>query len=200
MTRPAPLLGAVLAGGTSRRLGRDKASASIGDSRLIDRAIDALSGVCDHIVVVSSREDTPDGPWTQVGDLRPPCGPLGGIESALDAALRHDCLAVFVLACDLPLVDSGVVESVLAGLGSASAAAPRRDGVPDLEPLCAVYRSSCLDQATELLDGGVRAAQALFDEVGGVRVEIDREFFLNVNTEGDLDRASAVLRLPRDGA
>lgn len=200
MTRPAPLLGAVLAGGASRRLGRDKASALVGDSRLIDRAVDALSGVCDHVVVVSSREDTPEGPWTRVEDLRTSCGPLGGIESALDVGRRDECEAVFILACDLPLVDTAVVESVLNGLGSAPAAAPVRDGDPDHEPLCAVYRLSCLVTVTDLLDHGVRAARALFDEVGGVRVEIDGDVFLNVNTEPDLDRASNILRLHPDGA
>jgi len=200
VTRPASLLGAVLAGGGSRRLGRDKAGASLGEARLIDHAVAALVGACDEVIVVSSRTDTPEGSWALVPDLRDSCGPLAGIEAALDAAARRGCEAVFVLACDLPLVDAAVVERVVGALGAASAAAPRRDGDPDVEPLCAVYRSSCLEAATVLLDSGARAANALFGAVDGVRVEIAREVFLNVNTEHDLERASSVLAPSEDGS
>jgi len=167
--------------------------------RLIDRAVTVLRGVCDEVIVVSSRSDAPEGSWTRVPDLRSSCGPLGGIEAALDAAKGRGCEAVFVLACDLPLVDAVVVETLVGAVAGGPAVAPRRDGRPDVEPLCAVYRSSCLPAASALLDDGVRAAAALFDAVEGQRVEIAREVFLNVNTEQDLERASSLLASSDEG-
>ena len=193
MTPVARLVGVVLAGGTSRRLGRDKAGESVGDVRMIDRAVAALSGSCAEVVVVSSRSDTPAGPWTRIPDTREPCGPLGGIEAALQYATRSGFDGAFVLACDLPLVDGTVIQSIAQALGTTEASAPRRDGHPDFEPLCAAYRTSCLPAARALLDSGVRAATALFDEVRGVRVEVPQDVFLNVNTEDDLARAESVL-------
>ncbi len=85
-------------------------------------------------------------------------------------------------------------------LGHGSAVAPLRDGNPDVEPLCAMYRSSCLSVASALLDDGVRAAAALFDAVDGLRVEIASEVFLNVNTERDLERATSLLTSSDEGA
>jgi molybdopterin-guanine dinucleotide biosynthesis protein A len=152
---------------------------------MIERAADALRTTCAAVVVVSSREDTPVGDWTVIPDLRPGVGPLAGIEAALTHAERAGLEGAFVLACDLPLVDTAVVDSVVAGLDDAPAAAPTRAGVPDFEPLCAAYRISCLRPARRLLDEGRYAARSLFEEVGGRRVESTDEL-KNVNTPEDL--------------
>lgn len=183
------LLGAVLAGGTSRRLGRDKAAETVGPRRLIDHAVRALRGVCAEVVVVSSRAATPTGDWRVVPDRRVGAGPLAGIETALVEAERSGHEAAFVLACDLPLVDEAIVASIAAALGQAPAVAPERRGEPGFEPLCAVYRTACLSTAAALLDRGERSARALIEAVGGARIGVDGEVFLNVNTEEDLARA-----------
>jgi len=203
MTGVSGVLGAVLAGGASRRFGRDKAAASVGGIPMIQRAVEALSPLCDEVVVVSSRDDTPVGPWRVIPDLRGPMGPLGGLETALTWARDRASDSVFVLACDLPLVDESLVRAVIAAPDDAPAHAPRRDGDPDFEPLCALYKTSCLSTATRLLDGGERAARSLFEAVGGSRVEVGHvsseqdagaSALLNVNTEDDLDEAEAAQR------
>ena len=193
------LLGAVLAGGESRRLGRDKAIEPLGSDTLVDRAIEALKAECAEVVVVSSRPVPDTASWTVVPDLRVGAGPLAGIEAALDHARRSGCDATFVLACDLPLVDGSVVAEVLAALGGAPCAAVAREGRPDFEPLCAVYRTECLDPVRALLDRGERAAWTLLEEMGGRRVAAPAVRLLNVNTEEDLARARAALGMTADG-
>jgi molybdopterin-guanine dinucleotide biosynthesis protein A len=192
--RPGPLvLGAVLAGGESRRLGRDKASEQVAGERMVDRAVAALRAHCAEVVVVSSRADTPSGDWSQVPDLRVGLGPLAGIEAALDRAASGGASEVFVLACDLPLVDSGVVGRVIEGRRGARAAALARDGEPSFEPLCAVYSVDCLAAVRALLDEGARAAGALFRVVEGRRVPAGiRGVGVNVNDEDGLRRARAL--------
>ncbi len=194
MTDRPRLLGAVLAGGMSRRLGRDKAAEVVGDVPLLERAVLALKTTCSDVVIVSSRPDTPAGAWTRIPDARQPCGPLGGIEAALDHAALLGYDGAFVLACDLPLVDSKVIETVAAALGSADASAPTRVGRPDFEPLCAAYRVSCRATLRTLLDSGIRATHTLFERLDGERVEVDGDVFLNVNTEADLARADAAVQ------
>ncbi|MDH3424699.1 MAG: molybdenum cofactor guanylyltransferase, partial [Gemmatimonadota bacterium] len=186
------LLGAVLAGGRSRRFGRDKTAESIRGAPMIERAVDALASCCADVVVVSSREDTPVGPWRTIPDDRPDLGPLAGIETALAEAARFGCGAVFVLAADLPLVQSGTVADVVAELGEGRAAAAAREGDPDFEPLCAVYRTDCLDDVAALLDGGESAARALLERVGGARAPVDPRTLVNVNTEADLAMAETL--------
>lgn len=189
MSSPAlDLVGAVLAGGRSRRLGRDKSREVIGDRRMIDRAVSALRPLCRDVFVVSSRPDTPEGPWVRIPD-RVAGGPLAGIEAALEHGEASGADAVFVLACDLPLVAAELLAALRDGLGAADAAAPERSGHPDIEPLCALYRVSCLPEARRLLSTGDRAAHRLFDAVRGVRIPVDGPGLLNVNTEADLFRA-----------
>lgn len=199
--RDGPILGAVLAGGRSSRFGRDKGLARLAGERLVDRAADTLRKVCDAVVVVSSRPEHEVEGALRIPDLRHDLGPLAGIESAMRHAEAVGAAAVFVLACDLPTVDASVVRSVVDGIGAAPAAAPRRDGPPGFEPLCAVYRTSCVDVASRLLDEGVRGAHALFEQVGGRTVEMEgAPALLNVNTPSDLERARGARRQGPAGA
>ena len=197
MTAAPRLLGAVLAGGESRRFGRDKAAVRLGGETLLSGAAGALAGVCEDVVVVSSREATDRGTWRLVSDAREPCGPLGGIEAALACASEAGLDGTFVLACDLPLVDGAIAAALAEALGTREAVAPRRRGDPPFEPLCAIYRVGCLPSVRALLDEGVRAAHRLLDEVGGVIVELPQASFLNVNTVEDAARAELELRTSR---
>jgi molybdopterin-guanine dinucleotide biosynthesis protein A len=188
------LLGTVLAGGASRRLGRDKAAERVGAHRLVDRAISALQPHCGDVVLVSSRPDTPAGGWRVVADLRPSCGPLGGIEAALAAASAGGHAAAFVLAVDLPLIEAPALLPLVARFEAGSGpVAAGREGDPDFQPLCAIYPVECGPAVTRLLDQGARAARALFETVGGARVDLGLAE-LNVNDEADLLRAEIALR------
>jgi len=195
------LVGAVLAGGASRRFGRNKSVEPLDGRRLIDRAADALRRHTDEVIVVSSRSDTPAGGWVVVEDCRPSCGPLGGIEAALQYAADGEYDAAAVLAVDLPLVD----DAALGVLIEAFALDPRRstvaarDGDPDFEPLCAVYPTSRLEAVSGLLDAGERAARALFEQHGGLRVPGVRGAGMNVNREADLAGVAARVREERKG-
>lgn len=199
---PARILGAILAGGRSRRFGRDKTAEPVAGVSMLERAVRTLSDACDRVIVVSSRPDTPRDGWTIVPDARPGRGPLGGIEAALLHADREGFDAVFVLAADLPLVDAATVGRIVDALGTAdAAAAPARDGDPDFEPLCAIYRLTCLPDARTILDGGGGgAARALFERVRGRRIVSERGALLNVNTARDLRRAEERLASEEDDA
>lgn len=113
------ILGAVLAGGAGRRFGGDKTAAEVAGVSMIRRAVEVLSPACLEVVVISSRDETPTGPWRMVPDQRPGRGPLAGMEAALAETERLwpgssvepaagsssvPSAAVFVLAADLPLV------------------------------------------------------------------------------------------------
>ncbi len=198
MTAPR-LLGAVLAGGRSTRLGRDKAAETVGGVRMIDRATVLLRPHCTEVVVVSSRSDTPTGGARRVADLRPPCGPLGGIESALHSATEGGCDAAIVVAVDLPLLaGDGVARLIEAfeelcpeGAAGRPLAVAASRGADHLEPLCAIYSAGCLPVATRLLDEGDRAARALFAAVDGCRVEGVADTATNVNDAAALAAARA---------
>lgn len=168
---------------------------------MIERALGALRTVCDDVVVVSSRHETPTGGWSTIPDLRAGLGPLAGIEAALDHAARTGHGAVLLLACDLPLVDARVLSALVQAFDGREPVAIARDGEPHYEPLCALYPADCLATATALLDRGEKAARALFAE-GGRVVALGSEggagqesasAMLNVNTPADAVRARALI-------
>ncbi len=95
------ILGAVLAGGASRRFGSDKAQALIDGRPMLDHVLDALRPQVDAVVVCGRQ-------WrgeVMLDDLRSErIGPLAGLEAALDHAARHGFAAVLTVPVDsLPL-------------------------------------------------------------------------------------------------
>jgi len=185
-------LGAVLAGGASKRFGRDKAMARLAGRRLVDRAAEILNEVCGDVVVVSSRSDHDALGWTTIPDLRQGCGPLAGLEAALRYAADRGAEGVVVLACDVVGADAAALTRLRDALGAEHAVAPARPGVPGFEPLCAVYRVDAAPVAAGLLDEGVRSAHRLLDAIGGRVVPWTGRPLVNVNTEADLQRAHAL--------
>jgi len=115
MTEPSRILGAVLAGGRSRRFGSDKAIAEIDGKTLIDRAIGDLSA-CVDTVAVCGREiegllSLPDRPQADMG-------PLGGLNAALHHAASHGFAGVLSTGCDMPVFPPALAAALI-GEGAA---------------------------------------------------------------------------------
>jgi molybdopterin-guanine dinucleotide biosynthesis protein A len=188
--------GVVLAGGESRRMGRDKLRLMVGGKPLLARVCLALASCCDEILVVGGC--APAG-TRHIPDLRPGRqGPLAGIEAGLLAA-RHR--AVFVAAGDMPLL-TGALAGYLLGLlsGGIPAVVPYFEG--RLHPLCAAYEREVRSTASAALDRGTRSVHELLGTLSGVRYvsgEELRQFgdpellLANVNSPEDLDRALKAL-------
>jgi molybdenum cofactor guanylyltransferase len=177
----------ILAGGQSRRMGRDKAHLPTGSGTLLERIVDRLSPVVAEVIVAGGPPlSIPAVRW--VPDARSGFGPLAGMAAGL-AALSGNL--AWVVACDLPDVEPGVGELLFDSASDVDAVVPRLDGRP--ECLCAVYRTSLAARIVTLLDAGERRVTALLD---GVRVRyveaaelrrVDPELrsFRNLNTEDD---------------
>ena len=186
----------VLAGGKSRRMGRDKLQLMIGGKPLLVRACLALASQCDEILVVGGY--APDGVRC-VPDLRPGGqGPLAGIEAGLLAA-RHR--AVFVAAGDIPFF-TGDLAGYLLGLLSSDVPAVVPEFGGRLYPLCAAYEREVRSKASAALDRGTRSVRELLDTLSGVRYVPEEELrqfgnpellLTNINSPEDLDRALKAL-------
>ncbi|AJP74351.1 molybdenum cofactor guanylyltransferase [Sphingomonas hengshuiensis] len=92
------ILGAVLAGGQSRRFGSDKAMARIGDMLLIDHVLQALAPQVDALVLCGRS-------WGGVDALvdrpAPGLGPLGGLNAALHHAAERGFAGVLSVPVDV---------------------------------------------------------------------------------------------------
>jgi molybdopterin-guanine dinucleotide biosynthesis protein A len=193
---------AILAGGRARRLGgADKASLPIGDARIIDRQLAALSTVADDIRIVANDRDRYAGLGLRViPDAVPDRGPLGGLYTALlDAS--HEW--VLVLACDLPFVTAALLQRLVTESGTGQeidAVVPR--SARGLEPLCAVYRRRCVGLVLGRLERDELAVAGLLAdlkvrELGpeALAPYDDGSLFENVNTPHDHERARGWVEL-----
>lgn len=189
--------GIILAGGLSRRLGRDKAVEPINGQPLIGRVMDALSRITDELVVVVNTPQRgqelplPDSTVAAV-DIHPNAGSLGGIFTGLSAASNQWGI---VAACDMPFLNLDLLSHLLSFRESHDAVVPVLDHRP--EPTHAAYSKVCLSAIEARLEAGDLKIARFFDDVRVKYVsqrqveEIDpgRLSFFNVNTEEDLTRA-----------
>ena len=95
---------AVLAGGQSRRMGRDKALLQLGDQTLIERVLAAAHPLGYPRLIIGDP-----AAYAHLGlpvhpDRHPGLGPLGGLYTALSTTDAP----VLLLACDLPFLTSGL--------------------------------------------------------------------------------------------
>jgi len=195
------LVGALLAGGVSRRLGLAKCTLPFSGRPLGLHLLERLREFCDEAVILAN-DPVGVGDWGYrvLPDAFPGLGPLTGLHAALGYALaEHGPDAwVFLLACDLPFFDSRLGNLVRSLLPGYDAVLPRRGAY--VEPLCAAYSGRLLpaieaqlSEATDLrvisvLPGfHVRYLEQHERMAGGVAD--DDRVFLNINTPEDLARA-----------
>ena len=186
----------ILAGGQSRRMGRDKALIEYQGRPIIAHVIDTLRVLSDDLVVVSNRPDLYGSFGARVAaDYEPPCGPLGGIAAGLQA-VRYP-LAV-VVACDMPFLNVTLLRWLIDLADGYDAVVPQT--ADEFEPLHAVYRQECYDPILRRLERGERRVISFFADVR-LRPVLEPEWraldpagrsLVNLNTPDDLD----VLSLP----
>ncbi|WP_307857258.1 molybdenum cofactor guanylyltransferase [Mycobacterium sp. SM1] len=205
---PAALAGVVLAGGASRRMGRDKATMPVPEE------IAGRSGITmvEHVVGVLARRCHPVFVMAAPGQPIPPVqarivrdelrgqGPLLATGRGLRAAAAAGARWAFVCAVDMPLLTGGLIDDLFrraARLG-ADVVLPW-DGHDHY--LAAVYRTELAPRVDALVAHGERAMRALVDSVDAQRIVIsDSRPLANINSPADFHALLPVVGLERAGA
>lgn len=192
--------GIVLAGGQSRRLGRDKAVEPINGQPLIQRVVERVRQVsCETVVVVADQERGDALPLDKEArialDIYPGKGSLGGIFSGLSAAQEEWGV---VVACDMPFLNLDLLRYMASRRGDVDAVVPVLEGRP--EPTHSIYSKACLPHIEARLKANDLKISGFFDEVRVKYVDeaeiarFDPEYlsFFNINSPTDLDKALAL--------
>ncbi len=165
----AGALGVVLAGGASRRMGRDKAALLIGGEPLLRRAVARLRLALAEVIVVGAPACAPLILGTRVvADAWPGRGPLGALATALsmiEANQTDQAEAsewALLVACDMPFTQPALLRAMARlALTTPDVDVVALRGPHGLEPLHAVYHRRCLSLALARLAGDDASLQGL---------------------------------------
>ncbi|RYY64695.1 MAG: molybdenum cofactor guanylyltransferase [Chitinophagaceae bacterium] len=193
LTSAPPLCGLVLAGGESRRMGRDKSRLPWQGQEQRLRCAELLSEFCTG-VFVSLRTPETLQPYTVLTDLHPGIGPMAGL---LSAFAQQPAAAWLLLACDLPLVGREAVQLLVDQRDPAALATCfcHQDG--RLEPLAAIWEPAAAPLLEDARAAGHYGLQALLLAGRVERVPVPfTEWLLNANTPAEWDLACLLAGKP----
>lgn len=188
------LAGVVLAGGASRRMGRDKASlplpvpfAGSKATTMVERVVEILSQGCDPVFVMAAQgQPLPDLRARVLRDELRGLGPLPATGRALRAAADAGAQLAFVCAVDMPFLTAELIEDLTRrALETGADVVLPWDGQDHY--LAAVYRTDLADRVDALVKSGERKMRALADASDTQRiVTAESRALTNINTEAEL--------------
>ena len=168
-------IGALLAGGRSRRMGRDKALLPVGEGTLLDHMLARLRTLPLAEVVVCR-----DAPGC-LADALPGLGPLGALHSL---SLHYPGSTLLLVPVDMPLLGAATLEALLDGVDHL----PRHYTDHPL-PLCLSLtpRAVAAIAARAAPEAGDRSLAGLLRELGATALPLpeDRGEFANLNHPDD---------------
>jgi molybdopterin-guanine dinucleotide biosynthesis protein A len=179
-------------------MGQAKALLPFGDELMLQRVCRILGEVVPQLFVIAAQDqELPELPANVavVRDEYESLGPLAGIATGLGAA-RATCDAVFVTACDVPLLKPAFVEHMFQMLADHVAAVPT-DG-DHVHVLSGVYRTSLEGAARKLLSNDRRRPLFLVEEANSLLIPesdlkaIDPELHSLRNTNSPDDYKAAL--------
>lgn len=182
----------ILAGGRSRRMGRDKAWLRFEGKSLLERAVETVRTLGLEEIFISGRGDQDYSAFQcpVLLDAESGLGPISGIEAAMRET--HSGL-LLVLPVDLPRMRPDCLQKLLHACAPLTGAVPELRG--QIEPLVAVYPKRSHEQLiTNIARGQYAITQFASDCLRKQAVRVfqvptsDAACFANCNTPEDFVR------------
>jgi len=191
VTAALPLAAVVLAGGASRRMGRDKATLAFsgpsGTTTMVEHVVSVVAPRCAPVFVIAAPGQPLPVLDAQVirDDVRG-VGPLLATGRGLRAAAEAGLQWAFVCAVDMPFLSADVIDE-LAGPASRTDADVVLPWDGRNHYLAGLYRTDLAERIAALVAAGERSMRALIDRVDTQQVVLDAQRSLtNANTPADL--------------
>lgn len=192
------MLGIVLCGGTSSRMGRDKGLLQADNGSWAGKMLDNFRklGIRGLLSVNPKQVDQYQSIFPGVellcdNDTLKIKGPLAAV---LSVHLKYPAEDLFIMACDMPFMDLMVLEEMTSQylrVPGHDAYVYTNDGEP--EPLCAIYSAKGLAGIEAIYERGElikHSMKFILDHLSVVRIPIPekwKSFFRNINAHADLN-------------
>ncbi|MGB2869853.1 MAG: molybdenum cofactor guanylyltransferase [Bacteroidota bacterium] len=140
MSLKEDIVGVILAGGKSRRMGTAKALLKFHGVPLIQHIAAVMMKIFASVVIVA--DDGAEYAFLNLPthpDIKKNCGPLGGIHSAF---VNTHAEKIFVVSCDEPFISKDLIEYICDFSSTSDIKVPSKRGM--VEPLCGLYSRNVL--------------------------------------------------------
>lgn len=185
---------AILAGGKSTRMGKDKALLQVDGKTIIEHISTKLCILTDECVVIANDKEKYEFLNLPIyTDSYKDKGPLAGIERALTESSKD---AVLFSPCDTPFISKDVYKELLHMFlknETFDAIVPIHKG--QIHPLSAIYKTSTLQIIRDCIEKDELQVKSFFNEINVMYIdrfphikqqELDLHFFnMNYQTEYD---------------
>lgn len=190
MPAPPSLIGIVLAGGRSTRMQTDKALLTYHTQPQYRHAAQLLGTHCTQVLISCQQDQAHAFTIPTLIDQYPDQGPLGGIVTAMRRFPRQ---ALWILACDLPLLDAPTLNAVAAARDKQAAATVVQSPEGYLEPLCSIWEPHHFTAIEQAFAQGTRSIQQLLQQLPYRAIALPKRPLYNANTPQE--RAAAFRRM-----
>ena len=186
MSTPPPVTGYVLAGGLSRRMGRDKALLPWPPTSLtlVDHMVRLLAHICNPVHIIGRG---------QMMDAQPGLGPIGGIATALHESQSPENI---IVAVDLPFLTADFLK-YFKERSQRSQRQLTACKIGSSFPLCLGIRSELVSGVDGYIDSGGRSVQGFLESHTVEIIALEQlqeagfgsELFANINTHAEYEAA-----------
>ena len=112
------ILGAILAGGQSKRMGKDKLFLELNNKKLIDHTIDKVKKYLKKVIVITNQDNeffSKNNLTTVKDSIEGQLGPLVGILTAMKWAKENlsQCSWIATFPCDTPFFPESIIKSFI---------------------------------------------------------------------------------------
>ncbi len=186
----AKYVGIILAGGKSRRMGKDKSLLDFQGRTLLQRTIDEQRKILDHVYVIGKGNEyfeNATGIYDKIEDK----GPIGGLYTAL-CEIKTDWY--LISPCDMPFLNHKDLEEIIEESKIGDYDAIIAESENGYEPLVAAYSANIFPLMQKNMDNGNYAVRALFNQINKKYIKFnaqifEKDIFFNINYPDDYKSA-----------
>ena len=192
------ILGAILAGGQSKRMGKDKLFLELNNKKLIEHTIDKVKKYLKEVIIVTSQENEffSKNNLTTVKDcIKGQLGPLVGILTAMKWAKENltNCSWIATFPCDTPFFPESIIENFIQESKKRESLILCASSHGRKHNIFGLWSLDLYDKLeNDLVNKKIRKVQDWTDKNKIKNLEFkfkDYDPFFNINTEEDLELA-----------
>lgn len=189
MKNSNPITAIILAGGQSRRMGRDKGLVLLNGKPMVQHVLDKAKSITDNAMIITNQPGYEHFGVPTYSDLIEDKGPLGGIYTGLHYTRTEYNL---VLSCDIPLVSVSFLNRLASYRGENQAWVPVHENQP--QPLCAIYKKEIRPQIKLSFEAGPLSMQKFLETINTSFIDMSdvgaehKNGFANLNSPEDVEK------------